>query len=159
MDGWMAGWLDGRMAGWQDDRMTGWLDGKIVGWQGGRVVEWQDGWMYGWLDDRVVGWQDDWMAGWLDSKCCPRCAGGPQLLRGSHRYSGSFGGQLWLLLEISTTWLLLSNPDIHSSQPLTLVCAPWVRAGWLCVIHFLPPLPPATTQPREPHSPIKEGSH
>lgn len=69
------------------------------------------------------------------------------------------GGQLWLLLEISTTWLLLSNPDIHSSQPLTVVCAPWVHAGWLCVIHFLPPLPPATTQPREPHSPIKEGSH
>lgn len=68
----------------------------------------------------------------------------------------SSGQELWPLLEIGITWLLFSNPDIHSSQPLSLPPCP---SGRLCVICFLPPLPPAMTQPREPHSPIQEGSH
>lgn len=87
-------------------------------------VGWQDGWIAGWQDDRMAGWLDGWMAGCQDSKCCPGQCRRASAPGGSHRSSSSSRGQLWLFLEIGTTWLLLSNPDIHHSQPLTLALCP-----------------------------------
>lgn len=99
--------------------------------------------MAGWLDGRMVGCQDIRIAEWQDSKFYPRCSGGPQLLHCSHRFSSSSGG--------SSGWFWRSVPpgfysptQISTAHSLwVLPRAPWVRAGRLCVIRFLPhcPLP------------------